>query len=119
MGDPIPQHRFQTMHTESMTEIMQVRPAIAFVPMHYSAFKQDIPEVMIHRCFVIMPIATAAPEKEAIWLISCVSFTSIPFDVLHHRVAHRDIAILIVLRVYNVQDIFIHVHILHPQPECF
>ena len=65
--------------------------------MHNAAFEQDIPEVMVHSCFFIVPSTAAALKEVIVWYISCMSFSSIPFDILHYRIAHRNITILIVL----------------------
>ena len=96
-----------------MTEVVQMWSAITFISMHNPAFEQDIPEVMVHSCFFIVAGTASTLKKVIIWYISGMGFPTIPFDILHHGIAYWNISIFIVLRIYDMQDIFIHVNILH------
>ena len=85
----ISQHCFQTVHTECMAKIVEMRSTITFVSVHNSAVEEYIPEVVVYRSFFIMPRAAAALKEIFIRHIDRMYFPSIPFDVLHYRTAYR------------------------------
>ena len=109
----ISQHCFQTVHTKCMAKIVEMRSTITFASVHNSAVEEYIPEVVVYSSFFIMPRAAAALKEILIRHIDRMYFPSIPFDVLHYRTAYRDITVLVVLRIYDMEDVFIHIDIFH------
>ncbi len=119
MGYSVPKHRLQAMDTEGMAEVVQMRSAVAFVPMHDPAVEKYFPEVVVYRGLFITARSPAAFEKEVFRNMHRIDPAPVPPDIFHDGTTDGDVAVLIVFRVYDVQDIFIHVNIFHAQAEGF
>ena len=98
---------------------MQVRSAIVLAAVLYPTIKQNVSEIMVDGRFLIVAVSETALEEIVFWGIDRVDPPVVPLHILDNRIAHRDVAILVVLGVNHMKHLIVKIDILHAKPKGF